>query len=194
MTSNRCPTWHDRLAAHSSNTLNRSTNENIATIAAAGGSRGARIPNWERGRISTFTAPPPISRTHGDRWVYSLTDNTPIAKSSDAKMASLYSAGTVAVGPCGGRSKSCRVRGHARIRCADALLRYRHRKRSNRRQARSDLYMVCLGRFLFRVRETTTYRLARPKFAATGLTANVSTDPNVISTSACQYDPGGHLQ
>ena len=126
-------------------------------------------------------------KNYGDRWVYSLTDNTPIQKARSRRTGSVCWDRTGAVTTrrktehvaCGGLpdfSVQTRRRTSA---IGSILIGGKHNLTST-----WFAWDVSAGRS-----RDNNVSPGQAKFAATGLTQNVSTDPNVISTSACEFSP-----
>jgi TonB-dependent receptor len=137
---------------------------------------------YVRGLFSDF-------KNYGDRWVYSLTDNTPIA--SPVTPGGITLLGSNGCGydatddpnhvVCGGTPEFSVQTRRPDIAIGSILLGGKH-----------DLTSTWLSwdASISRARDNNVSP-GQAKFAATGLTANVSSDPNVISTSACQFSPAG---
>ena len=133
-----------------------------------------------RGLFSDF-------KNYGDRWVYSLTDNTPIQSPVTPNgIVLLQSNGcnySASDDPnhvvCGGTPVFGVQTRRPDIAIGSLLLGGKH-----------DLVSTWFSWdvSVSRSRDNNVSP-GQAKFAATALTANVSTDSNVISTSACTFDP-----
>ena len=126
-------------------------------------------------------------KNYGDRWVYSLTDNTPIQSPVTPNGITLLGGNgcgyDAADDPnhvvCGGTPEFGVQTRRPDIAIGSVLIGGKHDLTST---------WFAWDASVSRSRDNNVSP-GQAKFAATGLTANVSTDPNVISTSACQYDP-----
>jgi len=128
-------------------------------------------------------------KNYGDRWAYSLTDNTPIQSPVTPNGISLLGSNG-----CGYDATS----DPNHLVCAGTPVFSVQTRRPD----------IAIGSILFGGKHdlTSTWfawdaSVSRSRdnnvspgqanFAATNLTQNVSTDPNVTSTSACQFNPAG---
>jgi len=133
-----------------------------------------------RGLFSDF-------KNYGDRWVYSLTDNTPIQSPVTPNGISLLGGNGCGYDAtddpnhvvCGGTPEFSVQTRRPDIAIGSVLIGGKHDLTST---------WFAWDASVSRSRDNNVLP-GQAKFAATGLTANVSTDPNVISTSACQFDP-----
>jgi TonB-dependent receptor len=128
-------------------------------------------------------------KNYGDRWVYSLTDNTPIQSPITPNGISLLDSNGCGYDPtddpnhvvCGGTPEFSVQTRRPDIAIGSILIGGKHNLTST-----WFSWDVSAGRS-----RDNNVSPGQAKFAATGLTDNVSTDPNVISTSACQFSPSG---
>src|SRR5215475_3288817 len=126
-------------------------------------------------------------KNYGDRWVYSLTDNTPIQSPVTPNGASLRGSNGCSYDAsddpnhvvCGGTPEFSVQTRRPDIAIGSILIGGKHNLTST-----WFSWDVSAGRS-----RDTNVSPGQAKFAATQLTDNVSTDPNVISTSACQFSP-----
>jgi TonB-dependent receptor len=135
---------------------------------------------YVRGLFSDF-------KNYGDRWVYSLTDNTPIQSPVTPNGITLLGGNGCGYDAsddpdhvvCGGTPEFGVQTRRPDIAIGSLLVGGKH-----------DLVSTWFSWdvSVSRSRDNNVSP-GQAKFAATGLTANVSTDPNVISTSACTFDP-----
>jgi TonB-dependent receptor len=134
---------------------------------------------YVRGLFSDF-------KNYGDRWVYSLTDNTPIQSPVTPNGITLLDSNGCGYSAsddpnhvvCSGTPEFSVQTRRPDIAIGSVLIGGRH-----------DLTSTWFSwdASVSRSRDNNVSP-GQATFAATGLTTNVSTDPNVISTSACQFD------
>ena len=135
---------------------------------------------YVRGLYSDF-------KNYGDRWVYSLTDNTPIQSPVTPNGVSLLGSNGCGYDPsddpnhvtCGGTPEFSVQTRRPDIAIGSILVGGKHNLTST-----WFAWDVSAGRS-----RDNNVSPGQAKFAATQLTDNVSTDPNVISTSGCQFSP-----
>jgi TonB-dependent receptor len=135
---------------------------------------------YVRGLFSDF-------KNYGDRWVYSLTDNTPIQSPVTPSGISLLGSNGCGYDPtddpghviCGGTPEFSVQTRRPDIAIGSILIGGKHDLTST---------WFAWDVSVSRARDNNVSP-GQATFAATNLTDNVSTDPNVISTSACQFDP-----
>jgi len=135
---------------------------------------------YVRGLYSDF-------KNYGDRWVYSLTDNTPIQSPVTPNGIGLLGSNGCGYDPsddpnhvvCGGTPEFSVQTRRPDIAIGSILIGGKHDLTST-----WFAWDVSAGRS-----RDNNVSPGQAKFAATQLTDNVSTDPNVISTSACQFSP-----
>jgi len=126
-------------------------------------------------------------KNYGDRWVYSLTDNTPIQSPVTPNGISLLGSNGCSYDAtqdpnhvaCGGTPEFSVQTRRPDIAIGSILIGGKHNLTST-----WFAWDVSTGRS-----RDNNVSPGQAKFAATGLTQNVSTDPNVISTSACEFSP-----
>jgi TonB-dependent receptor len=143
-------------------------------------SEGSNI--YIRGLYSDF-------KNYGDRWVYSLTDNTAIQSPVTPNGIALLGSNGCGYDPtddpnhvvCGGTPEFSVQTRRPDIAIGSVLIGGKHNLTST-----WFSWDVSAGRS-----RDNNVSPGQAKFAATALTDNVSTDPNVISTSACQFSPSG---
>ena len=136
---------------------------------------------YVRGLFSDF-------KNYGDRWVYSLTDNTPIQSPVTPNGVSLLGSNGCGYDPsddpnhviCGGTPAFSVQTRRPDIAIGSILIGGKHDLTST-----WFSWDVSVSRS-----RDNNVSPGQASFAATNLTGNVSTDPDVISTSACQFDPG----
>lgn len=137
---------------------------------------------YVRGLYSDF-------KNYGDRWVYSLTDNTPIQSPVTPNGISLLGSNGCGYDAtddpnhvvCGGTPEFSVQTRRPDIAIGSILIGGKHNLTST-----WFSWDVSAGRS-----RDNNVSPGQAKFAATGLTDNVSTDPNVVSTSACQFSSSG---
>jgi TonB-dependent receptor len=137
---------------------------------------------YVRGLYSDF-------KNYGDRWVYSLTDNTPIQSPVTPNGISLLGSNGCSYDAtsdpnhviCGGTPSFSVQTRRPDIAIGSILFGGHHDLTST-----WFSWDVSAGRS-----RDNNVSPGQAKFAATNLTDNVSTDPNVISTSACQFNATG---
>jgi TonB-dependent receptor len=137
---------------------------------------------YVRGLFSDF-------KNYGDRWVYSLTDNTPILSPVTPNGITLLGSNGCGFDAtsdpnhlvCGGTPSFSVQTRRPDIAIGSLLIGGKH-----------DLSSTWLSWdvSVSRSRDNNVSP-GQASFAATNLTTNVSTDPNVISTSACQFNAPG---
>jgi TonB-dependent receptor len=135
---------------------------------------------YVRGLYSDF-------KNYGDRWVYSLTDNTPIQSPVTPNGIGLLGSNGCGYDPsadpnhvvCGGTPEFSVQTRRPDIAIGSILVGGKHDLTST-----WFAWDVSAGRS-----RDNNVAPGQAKFKATELTDNVSTDPNVISTSACQFSP-----
>ena len=143
-------------------------------------SEGSNI--YVRGLYSDF-------KNYGDRWVYSLTDNTPIQSPVTPNGIALLGSNGCGYDAtddpnhvvCGGTPEFSVQTRRPDIAIGSVLIGGKHNLTST-----WFSWDVSAGRS-----RDNNVSPGQAKFAATALTENVSADPNVISTSACQFSPSG---
>jgi TonB-dependent receptor len=143
-------------------------------------SEGSNI--YIRGLYSDF-------KNYGDRWVYSLTDNTPIQSPVTPNGIALLGSNGCGYDPtddpnrvvCGGTPEFSVQTRRPDIAIGSVLIGGKHNLTST-----WFSWGVSGGRS-----RDNNVSPGQAKFAATALADNVSTGPNVISTSACQFSPSG---
>jgi TonB-dependent receptor len=126
-------------------------------------------------------------KNYGDRWVYSLTDNTPIQSPVTPNGISLLGSNGCSYDAtqdpnhvvCGGTPEFSVQTRRPDIAIGSILVGGKHDLAST-----WFSWDVSAGRS-----RDNNVSPGQAKFAATALTDNVSTDPNVISTSACEFSP-----
>jgi TonB-dependent receptor len=126
-------------------------------------------------------------KNYGDRWVYSLTDNTPIQSPVTPNGINLLGSNGCSYDltqdpnhvACGGTPEFSVQTRRPDIVIGSILIGGKHNLTST-----WFAWDVSAGRS-----RDNNVSPGQAKFAATGLTQNVSTDPNVISTSACEFSP-----
>ena len=128
-------------------------------------------------------------KNYGDRWVYSLTDNTPIQSPVTPNGISLLGSNGCSFDAsndpnhvvCGGTPEFSVQTRRPDIAIGSILIGGKHDLTST-----WFTWDVSAGRS-----RDNNVSPGQAKFAATNLTADVSTDPNVISTSPCQFNATG---
>ena len=141
-------------------------------------SQGSNL--YVRGLFSDF-------KNYGDRWVYSLTDNTPIQSPVTPNGITLLGSNGCGYDAtddpnhvvCGGTPEFSVQTRRPDIAIGSVLLGGHHELTST-----WFSWDVSAGRS-----RDNNVSPGQAKFKATNLTDNVSTDPNVISTSACEFSP-----
>jgi len=141
-------------------------------------SQGSNL--YIRGLFSDF-------KNYGDRWVYSLTDNTPIQSPVTPNGITLLGSNGCGFAAsddpnhvvCGGTPEFSVQTRRPDIAIGSILFGGHHQLTST-----WFSWDVSAGRS-----RDNNVSPGQAKFAASNLTDNVSTDPNVISTSACQFSP-----
>jgi TonB-dependent receptor len=128
-------------------------------------------------------------KNYGDRWVYSLTDNTPIVSPVTPNGISLLGSNGCSYDAtsdpnhvvCGGTPEfSVQIR-RPDITIGSILIGGKHDLRST-----WFAWDASIGRS-----RDNNVSPGQAKFAATNLADNVSTDPHVISNTACQFNAPG---